>query len=131
MAQKLVGGVAVSLLHCTNDAAVQRTERALTEVNYGLIDCSKLEAHLRTVRGEAKHLAAIQQAQQLRNEAPHADIPLEVLTPFHAPAVGQGRIGAGEEDRRLLIFTAYTLCDPLTREIVSQHYIAQHPELRL
>lgn len=126
------GGVFVGLLHCSNDAEpTQRTRGALEEVNYALIDCAKLEEHLRSVRGEPKHQLALQQAQQLRNEAPHNDIPLQVLTEFHAPAIGQGRLGNSAEDRRLLIFTAYTLCDPLTREVVSQHYIARHPELRL
>ncbi|MEZ4389563.1 MAG: hypothetical protein R3A48_00595 [Polyangiales bacterium] len=127
----MLGGVLAGLLHCSNDdVAVRRAVQAINEVNYELIDCQNLETQLEGLRGAAKHQAAIQRAQQLRDEAPHADIPLEVLTKFHAPVIGQGRLGPSDEDRRLLIFTAYTLCDPLTREIVSQHYIAQHPELR-
>lgn len=126
--------LAFGLLHCSSEPATQptrSTRASVTSVDFGLIDCVKMEERLRALRGDAKHDAAIQQAELLRAEGPHAEIPLADLTLFHAPAVGQGRTGFDADDRGVLIFTAYTLCDPLTREIVAQHYIAQHLELRL
>lgn len=125
--------LAFGLFRCSGDPPAEpdgRRRANLEGVNFGLIDCVKMEERLRALRGNAKHEAAIQQAQVLRAEGPHAEIPLEDLALFHAPAVGQGRTGVDADDRGVLIFTAYTLCDPLTREIVAQHYIAQHPELR-
>jgi hypothetical protein len=56
---------------------------------------------------------------------------IDKLVEFHAPIAGQGRpiVAADEDD--LNVLTRHVLCDPLMLEVVTQQYLATHPEYRL
>ena len=94
------------------------------------MDCSQVSLALARIRSAEDQSEADLMAATMRAEVPHADIPTSDLVKYFAPQAGEGRpveaAAAADVDQ----LVKWVLCDKLTREIVSRHYLADHPELR-
>lgn len=95
------------------------------------MDCAEVLLAIKNRRGIAAHTAALQLAAEIRTKSPHVDVPIDKLVEFHAPAAGQGRSAVPAADDDLNVLTRHVLCDPLMLEVVTQQYLATHPEYRL
>jgi len=119
---------------CTADRAATHTPGQSAQ---GLIqsvesvDCAQVLLAIKNRRGLAAHGAAVQLAAEIRGKSPHVDVPIDKLVEFHAPVVGMGRSVVPAADDDLNVLTRHVLCDPLLHEVVTQQYLATHPEYRL
>ncbi len=119
---------------CTTDGTASRAPQSGAQ---GLIqsvadvDCAQVLLAIKTRRGVAAHAAATQLAAEIRAKSPHIDVPIDKLVEFHAPVAGEGRPVLAADQDDLNVLTRHVLCDPLMHEVVTQQYLATHPEYRL
>jgi hypothetical protein len=95
------------------------------------VGCAEVLAAIIARRGTAVHEETVAMAVHLRAKSPHVDIPIDKLVEFHAPVLKEGRSNVPSESDDLDVLTRHVLCDPLLYEVVSQQYLATHPEYRL
>ena len=119
---------------CTTDGAASHAPRSGAQEliqSVESVDCGPVLLAIKARRGIAAHAAATQRAAEIRAKSPHVDVPIDKLVEFHAPIAGQGRpiVAADEDD--LNVLTRHVLCDPLMLEVVTQQYLATHPEYQL
>ncbi len=131
-----VGGWVLACLtvSCTSgEAPVQAPERRAQGLIQTVadVDCAEVVLAIKNRRGFAAHQEAIALAVEIRAKSPHIDVPIDKLVEFHAPIAGQGRSVVPAADDDLNVLTRHVLCDPLMLEVVTQQYLATHPEYRL
>lgn len=133
---RAVGGWGLALLmaSCTASeapaGAARRAPQGLIQ-SVADVDCAEVVLAIKTRRGLAAHNAAVQLATEIRAKSPHVDVPIDKLVEFHAPIAGQGRPAVAADEDDLNVLTRHVLCDPLMLEVVTQQYLATHPEYRL
>jgi len=124
-------GVAFVLLlvNCTAGDEVS-TRRASVQLANGEVDCTPVHQALARIRSAEDQSEADQMAIKMRSVVPHGDIPTSDLVKYFAPQDGDGRPANPSDAADLDLVAKWILCDALTREIVTRHYLADHPELR-
>jgi hypothetical protein len=123
------------MLACTPSTPTRepprRTQSLEGDPTVADVDCSEVVYALTVRRGLEAWSEILAQAHELRTRSPHLDIPIDELVHFHAPVLDQGRSNVPAQSDALNVFTRHVLCDPLLNEVVTQQFLATHPEYRL
>ncbi|MDP3277767.1 MAG: hypothetical protein Q8Q09_21470 [Deltaproteobacteria bacterium] len=91
------------------------------------LDCVRMRAVLEARRTNEQSLHQTAMVSLMRTNQPHCCVSREQLVGFMRPQQGMTLPLTPSQQVAADRAAAMLLCDPLTREIQTRHYVAQHP----
>jgi hypothetical protein len=95
------------------------------------INCGAIRREIIAERTVEERQRIREQLAQLRRELLHRHVSRRQLVAMMRPWPGEGRPSDPMDAAAQDLWLGHLLCDPLTREIQTRHFLARHPEYAL
>lgn len=91
------------------------------------IDCAAVRTAIAARRGSAEQARHVAMVSLMRSNQPHCCVSREQLVAFLQPEQGLAPALSAAQQGAWDRAVGRMLCDPLTREIQTRHYVTQNP----